>query len=106
MENLIKDLLDLAKIENNSFNISSEYFDLGALIFEALQMMAFKAEDSGIALTAEIDEKKNLGLIENIHGDQRRFVQILLNFLSNALKFTNRGGTVSVKLSVLDKQEI
>ena len=35
MENLINDLLDLAKIENNAFNISSEYFDLGALIFEA-----------------------------------------------------------------------
>ena len=36
MENLINDLLDLAKIENNSFNISTEYFDLGALIYEAL----------------------------------------------------------------------
>ena len=35
MENLINDLLDLAKIESNSFNISSEYFDLGALILEA-----------------------------------------------------------------------
>ena len=74
MENLINDLLDLAKIENNSFNISSEYFDLGALIYEALQMMAYKAEDSGIALTAEIDQKKNLGLLENIYGDQRRFL--------------------------------
>ena len=35
MENLINDLLDLAKIENDSFNISREYFDLGSLIFEA-----------------------------------------------------------------------
>ena len=46
MENLINDLLDLAKIENSSFNLSSEYFDLGALIFEAFEMMAHKAEDS------------------------------------------------------------
>jgi signal transduction histidine kinase len=46
MENLINDLLDLAKIESNSFNISSEYFDLEALILEAFQMMAHKAEDS------------------------------------------------------------
>jgi hypothetical protein len=37
-------------------------------------MMAYKAEDSGIALIAEIDEKKNLGLLENIYGDQRRFL--------------------------------
>jgi signal transduction histidine kinase len=35
MENLINDLLDLAKIESHSFSISSEYFDLGALILEA-----------------------------------------------------------------------
>lgn len=35
METLINDLLDLAKIEANSFNISSEYFDMGALIYEA-----------------------------------------------------------------------
>jgi signal transduction histidine kinase len=40
MENLINDLLDLAKLENMSFTISSEYFDLGALIFEAFQMIA------------------------------------------------------------------
>ena len=43
MENLINDLLDLAKIESSSFNLSSEYFDLGALIFEAFEMMALKA---------------------------------------------------------------
>jgi signal transduction histidine kinase len=35
LENLINDLLDLAKLENNSFNINSEYFDLGSLVFEA-----------------------------------------------------------------------
>ena len=36
--------------------------------------MAYKAEDSGISLTAEIDQKKNLDLLENIYGDQRRFL--------------------------------
>lgn len=74
MENLINDLLDLAKIESNSFNISSEYFDLGALIFEAFQMMAYNAHESKISLLAEIDEKRNLELIQAIYGDQRRFL--------------------------------
>lgn len=44
MENLINDMLDLAKLENNSFNLSSEYFDLGSLIYQAFQMMAHQAD--------------------------------------------------------------
>ena len=74
MENLIHDLLDLAKIESNSFNISSEYFNLGTLIFESFQMMAYKAEDAKVNLMAEIDSMENLDLLANIYGDQRRFV--------------------------------
>ena len=45
MENIINDLLDLAKLENNSFSISSEFFDLMALIFKALQMTSHKADE-------------------------------------------------------------
>jgi signal transduction histidine kinase len=74
MENLINDLLDLAKLENNSFNISSEYFDLGALIFEAFQMIAHKADEMKVKLFAEIDQRKNLEMITLIYGDQRRFL--------------------------------
>lgn len=37
-------------------------------------MMAYKAADSDITLSAEIDQKKNLDLLENIYGDQRRFL--------------------------------
>ena len=103
MENLINDLLDLAKLESNSFNISSEYFDLSALICDAFQMMGYKADDSKVKLRAEIDNKKNLDLLENVYGDQRRFTQILSNFLSNSLKFTNPGGSVTVRLEILDQ---
>jgi signal transduction histidine kinase len=106
MENLINDLLDLAKLENMSFTISSEYFDLGELIFEAFKMIAHKADEMKVKLFAEIDQRKNLEKIALIWGDQRRFLQILLNFLSNAMKFTNPNGTVSVKIDVLDEQSI
>lgn len=106
MENLINDLLDLAKLESNSFNLSSEYFDLGALLYEAFQMISHKADQIQVGLFAEIDEKLNLSRICQIYGDERRFLQIILNFLSNAMKFTNPGGTVGVKLGILDQQLI
>ncbi len=41
MENLINDLLDLAKLENNSFQLTSEYFNLADIIFEAFQIIKF-----------------------------------------------------------------
>ena len=50
------------------------------------------------------DEDK--ALLTNIYGDKRRYVQILQNFNSNAVKFTNIGGKIKVKVTVLEKQEI
>jgi len=69
-------------------------------------MMTHKAEDSQVKLIAEIDKKSNLEMMAGIFGDERRFLQILSNFLSNSLKFTNPGGSVTVKLKILDEQVI
>ena len=102
MENLINDLLDLAKLENNSFSLTQEYFNLGSTIYEAFQILISTANQSNIEFRAEIDELKNLDMIQQIHGDKRRYLQILLNFLSNSLKFTNNKGRVTVALKILD----
>ena len=69
-------------------------------------MIAHKADEMKVKLFAEIDQRKSLEKISLIYGDQRRFLQILLNFLSNAMKFTNPDGTVTVKLHILDEQLI
>ena len=102
VENLINDLLDLAKLENSSFNIINEYFDLAATIFEAFQILAHQATNSQIDLKASIDLAANLKMIRCIYGDKRRFLQILLNFLSNALKFTLVGGSVSILIHIIE----
>ena len=106
VENLINDLLDLAKLENHSFTLTQEYFSLSQVVFEAFQMMLFTANESGIMMVAEVDSYTSLDMIHSIHGDQRRYLQILLNFISNSLKFTNKDGQIRVSLRILDNQPI
>jgi signal transduction histidine kinase len=103
MENLINDLLDLAKLEHNQFKISNDYFDLASTIYEAFQIIAHQATENKIKLKATIDKSSNLNLIRSIYGDQRRFLQILLNFLSNSLKFTNPNGSVHVEINIINE---
>ena len=57
-------------------------------------------------LLGTIDSQKNLDLVTNIFGDQRRYLQIMINFLSNSLKFTPNGGSVTVHISVDSSQQV
>lgn len=61
------------------------------------------ANEKNIKLEAWIDKKINLDLILQVYGDERRYMQILMNFMSNALKFTNKNGSVSIAIDVMDK---
>lgn len=53
--NLINDLLDLAKLENNSFTFSNDYFNLANTVYEAFQMLGFSATEREVDLKAKID---------------------------------------------------
>ena len=52
MENLVSDLMDLAKLENDSFNLSQEYFNLGSTVYEAFQILITQANSNKIQLRA------------------------------------------------------
>lgn len=91
---VVNGILDMSKLEAGSFTITAEPFDAGALVKRTIDMMAPMAEKAAVKLTCDIPlEGKELT------ADPRACKQILLNLLSNALKFTDRGGEVSVALA-------
>jgi len=89
--NLIDDILDLAKIEAGKFALHEEIVDLRDLIARSVMLMSGKANADGIALTADLPRE-----LPSVLADARSLKQILLNLLSNAMKFTRRGGCIQI----------
>jgi signal transduction histidine kinase len=88
---LINDILDLSKIEAGHMELEPADFDLPSAIDNALTLVRERATRRGITLGSTIDER--LGMVL---GDERKVKQVLLNLLSNALKFTPEGGRIDV----------
>jgi signal transduction histidine kinase len=94
---LINDILDLSKIEAGRMELELTEFDLPAAIENTMTLVRERAVRRGITLGRSIDER--LGII---HADERKVKQVLLNLLSNALKFTSEGGQIDVRAAVND----
>ncbi len=95
---LINDILDLSKIEAGRMELEVTDFDLPTAIENALTLVRERATRRGITLGHSVDER--LGTIQ---GDERKVKQVLLNLLSNALKFTSEGGRIEVSVGVHDE---
>lgn len=91
MNNLINDLLDLAKLDNNAFQLSEEKFNLIEVVQNAFSIVSFQAESKQLNLMMVLDSEIKQRF-RNVVSDKRRTLQILLNFISNSLKFTSPGG--------------
>ena len=94
---LINDILDLSKIEAGRMELELADFSLPAAIDNALILVRERASRRGIRLGRTIDDRVGM-----IRGDERKVKQVLLNLLSNALKFTPEGGRIDVRAAVND----
>src|SRR5262249_34819338 len=92
---LINDILDLSKVEPGRMELEITAFDLATAIDNALTLVRERASRRGIVLGRAID--KPLG---TIRADERKVKQVLLNLLSNALKFTPEGGRIDVRAAI------
>ena len=84
---VIGDVLDFSKLEAGAFELDPEPFDPIATARSAAAIVAEQAQAKGLTLTTRIDETA-----PSLVGDAPRLRQVLLNFLSNAVKFTRQGG--------------
>jgi signal transduction histidine kinase/CheY-like chemotaxis protein len=85
--NLVNDILDLSKIEAKQLVLEIIPFDLFEVVEETIDIYALKAAEKGIELACHIDP----GVVPTRKGDPARLKQIILNLISNALKFTDNG---------------
>ncbi|MCA9133511.1 MAG: response regulator, partial [Planctomycetales bacterium] len=85
---LISDILDLSKIEAGKLELEPREFQVAWLVEDTLAAIAPLAQKKGLALDFQLDAE----LQTVVRGDDSRLRQVLVNLLSNAMKFTHKGG--------------
>jgi PAS domain S-box-containing protein len=91
---LIEDLLDESALEAGSLRIEPVRQPVGPLVSEAIELMRPIAEEKGVCLVADVSAPG-----AQVVCDRARIVQVFSNLVGNAIKFTNEGGTVRVRVS-------
>ncbi len=89
---LINDILDVAKVELGEVDLHESRLDVGRIIQSCVHLVKDRAIKARVGLVVDIDT-----LVPPLLADSRRVKQILLNLLTNGVKFTSAGGTVTVK---------
>ncbi|MCZ6605011.1 MAG: HAMP domain-containing sensor histidine kinase, partial [Alphaproteobacteria bacterium] len=91
---LISDILDVSKIEAGQLELHKSEIDIERAIRSCIMLIKDKAYDGQVKLTVEIDND-----LPVLFADEMKFKQILINLVSNSVKFTRPGGLVSIGVS-------
>ncbi len=94
MARLVDDLLDLTRIARGKLELRKATFDLGRAVTQAVQTVRPLVEEQGHQLTVEPSAEPIF-----LHADEARIVQVVVNLLSNAAKYTERGGQLRLSVS-------
>ena len=91
---LINDILDMSRIESGRLVLRKEVFSLNGLLEQINTMVMAQCKEKGLTFTCDVD-----GPMEDCYiGDDTKLKQVLINILSNAIKFTNAPGSVTLSI--------
>ena len=91
MKSLANDLLDFAQLENGKFRKKEAWFNVHNCIDEVVSIQEYKAKVKKINIVTKFSLEEGY-----IYSDEERILQVVLNLLSNALKFTDQDGTITI----------
>jgi signal transduction histidine kinase len=93
MLSLVNDLLDVARLEAGKFEVDKHPFDIKEIILERVKFFSATAQDKGVLLHYEFVKETPTSILL----DTKRISQVVDNLVSNALKYTPKGGTVTIR---------
>jgi signal transduction histidine kinase len=97
------DLLDLAQMEKNTFKLNKDFFSIFEVIQQAFMLLGHVANKKQVnLLMPQVDDPNHIKLYQQIYGDKSRFLQVIINFLSNSLKFSKVGSEIKLHLELLE----
>ncbi len=100
LSHLVDDMLDLSKIEADRLEVKVEPLSLESNLVEVVNQLKPMAKNKGLYLTLEIDDALPMAL-----ADSHRLRQVVINMVSNALKFTEKGG-VTIRCALLERYDM
>jgi signal transduction histidine kinase len=96
---VINDILDLSKAEAGKLTLNYEEVYLSKAINKCITIVTEKAHRGGVHITSDVPK-----MLPSLVVDRLRFVQIMLNILSNSIKFTNEGGKIHIAVSSKEEE--
>lgn len=94
---MIRDLLEATRAESGKLRVEQRCIAIGDLVRQAVAMMQLAAQEKHVGLEVGLDQR-----IPLVHADPDRVIEVLINLIDNAIKFTNSDGAVTVKACLVE----
>jgi signal transduction histidine kinase len=98
---IINDILDISKIEANKLQLAEQNFSFRKMINRVVTVSSFQISRKEQVFEVNLDEN----IPDYLYGDDQRLAQVITNFMSNAIKFTPEGGTITLETELMNVEE-